>query len=51
MKFEKPKNDNYCANIVEIKSVHPLEKCDNIQGTVIFGNQVIIGKDVKPGDM
>ena len=51
MKFEKPKNDNYCANIVEIKSVHPLEKCDNIQGTVIFGNQVIIGKDVKPGDI
>ena len=51
MKFKKPDNENYCATIVEIKHLIDLENCDNIQGTMIFGNQVIISKDVKEGDV
>lgn len=51
MKFEKPKNENYCATVTEIKNIVPLDNCDNIQGTIIFGNHVIIGKDVQVGDV
>jgi hypothetical protein len=51
LRFSKPKNDNYCATIVQIKAVYPLENCDNIQGTTIFGNQVIVGNDTKAGDI
>lgn len=51
MKFKKPVNENYCANIVEIKTLIPLENCDNIQSTLIFGNRIIVSKDVKIGDV
>jgi hypothetical protein len=51
MKFKKPKNENYCATIVKIKNIIPLENCDNIQSTMIFGNSIIISKDVKIGDV
>lgn len=51
MKIEKPKNPNYCATVVEIKNILPLEGCDNVVATSIMGNQVIIGKDVKVGDV
>jgi hypothetical protein len=29
----------------------PLEDCDNVVGTPIFGFQAIVGKDSKPGDL
>lgn len=51
MKFKKPENENYCATITKIKTVIPFENCDNIQGTIIFGDSIIIGKDVKVGDI
>ena len=51
MKINKPKNENYAAVVVEIKTLIPLEKCDNVQGAVIMGNQVIVSKDVKVGDI
>lgn len=51
MRFKKPINENYCATIVEIKSIIPLEGCDNIQSTIIFGNSIIIGKDTNVGDI
>lgn len=50
MKLKKPENENYAAIMVEIKNVYPLEGCDNVQGTRIFGNQVIVSNDVKVGD-
>ena len=50
MKLKKPKNENYCGTIVRINSTIPLENCDNIQSTIIFGNSIIIGKDTKVGD-
>jgi hypothetical protein len=51
MHLTKPENENYAATVVSIKEVHPLEGCDNVQGTIIFGFQAIVGKDVRPGDM
>ena len=46
-----PKNPNYCATVVELKHFVPLSGCDNVQAALIFGNQVIVGKDAKPGDI
>jgi len=43
-------NKNYCASIVEIQNIIELESCQNIQGTTIQGNHVIISKDIKVGD-
>lgn len=51
MKIKEPKNQNYAAVVVEIKTLIPLEKCDNVQGAIIMGNQVIVSKDVKIGDI
>ena len=51
MKIIKPKNENYSAIVVEIKTLIPLEKCDNVQAAIIMGNQVIVSKSVKIGDI
>lgn len=51
MKLEMLGNQNYCATIVKIENVIPLEKCDNIVATTIFGNNIIVSKDVKIGDV
>ena len=51
MKIKEPKNINYSAIIVEIRTLIPLEKCDNVQGAIIMGNQVLVSKDVKVGDI
>lgn len=50
-KFNKPENENYCCTIIKIKNVIPFENSDFIQGTTIFGNPVIIGKDTNIGDV
>ena len=49
MKLEKPKNTNYCAEVVEIKTIVPLEGCDNVQAAIIMGNQVIVDKTTNVG--
>ena len=51
MKIKEPKNQNYAAVVVEIKTLIPLEKCDNVQGAIIMGNQVVVSKNVKVGDI
>jgi hypothetical protein len=51
MKIKEPKNQNYAAIVVEIKTLIPLEKCDNVCGAIIMGNQVVVSKDVKVGDI
>lgn len=51
MKINKPKNPNYCATVVQIKRLVELDKCDNLQGAIIMGNQVIVDKSVKVGDV
>lgn len=51
MKLNKPKNTNYCTTVVQIKNITPLEGCDNVVGTNIFGYQAIVSKDTKIGDI
>lgn len=51
MRLQTPKNSNYCATVVRIKNILPLENCDNVVATNIFGFQAIIGKNVQVGDI
>ena len=51
MKFETPKNSNYAAVVTTIKNLIPLEGCDNVVGTTLFGYQAIVGRDTKIGDI
>lgn len=44
-------NENYNATVVEIKTLVPLENCNNVQSAIIMGNQVIVSKDVQIGDI
>ena len=50
MKLGVKGNINYSAQIVEIKETHSLENADNIIGTNILGNHVIVSKDTQVGD-
>jgi len=47
--MNKPKNENYAAVVVEIKTLLPLANCDNVQAAIIMGNQVIVDKRVQAG--
>lgn len=49
--LNKPKNDNYAAVVVEIKTLVPLAGCDFVQAAIIMGNQVIVDKSTKEGDI
>ena len=49
--MKKPINENYAAVVVEIKILIPLEGCDNIQAAIIMGQQIIVSKEVKIGDI
>lgn len=51
MKIDKPENSNYAATVVRLKNIVPLEGCDNVVGTTIFGFQAIIGKGHQVGDI
>jgi hypothetical protein len=51
MKLSIQDSANYCAVIVTLKSFINLEGCDNIQGTQLLGNHVIVGKDAQIGDI
>jgi len=44
MKFNEPKNKNYCGVVVKLKTILALENCDNVVGAQVFGFQAIIGK-------
>lgn len=50
MRLEKPLNPNYCATVVKISNIIPLEGCDNVVASSIFGFQVIISNKTKIGD-
>ena len=49
--MNKSKNENYAATVVEINTLIDLENCDKVQHANIFGNLVIVSKDIKPGDI
>lgn len=45
----KPINPNYCATIVEIKKLIPIENADRLQTASILGNSVIVSKELQIG--
>ena len=51
MNLKNPKNINYSAIVVEIKTIVPLANCNNVQGAIILNNQVIVDKSTKVGDI
>ncbi|HEY5267771.1 MAG TPA: hypothetical protein VII94_01400, partial [Candidatus Saccharimonadales bacterium] len=51
MKIKEPENENYAAVFTTIKSIVPLDNCDNVVGTPLFGFQAIVGIDTKVGDV
>ena len=51
MKVKPPKNPNYAATIVEVTNTIPLEGMDRVQAAIVLGNQVIVSKEVKKGDV
>lgn len=50
MKLEV-KNKNYCATVVEIRKLVPLNNCDNVQSAIVLNSAVVVSKDVKVGDV
>ena len=44
-------NPNYCATVVKIEKIVELENCDNVYAAIIMGNQVIVSKNIKVGDI
>lgn len=51
MNFEIPKNKNYCAVIVKIRQIIPLENCDNVVATPLFGFQAVVDKKTEVGEL
>jgi hypothetical protein len=45
------KNANYAACVVELSHFSELAGCDRLQAAIIFGNSVIVSKDVRAGDV
>jgi hypothetical protein len=50
-KIETAENENYAATVVSVKAINPLENCDNVVGTPLFGFQAIVGKETQIGDL
>ena len=46
----KENSKNYVCTVVEIKNLFPIEGADKIQRTTIYGNNVVVSKNVKIGD-
>lgn len=44
-------SENYTCTVVQIDNLHEMENCDNIQRTVIFGNNVVVSKKVQMNDI
>lgn len=51
MKFDTPKNPNYVATVVRVKTLVPLANADRLLGLPMFGAQAIVGLDNKVGDL
>lgn len=51
VKLENKEQGNYSAIVVEVKKLVQFDNCANVQATIIFGFQCIVGKDVQIGDL
>ena len=47
--MKQPININYCATIVEINKLVPIENADRLQSAIILGNFVIVSKELDIG--
>ncbi len=47
MKLKPPINKNYCATVVRVDKFINLPNCDNVKHAIIFGNSVIVSKDIE----
>lgn len=47
----KKGSENYVATVVEVKELYPIPDAQKIQRCVIFGNNVVVSKDIKIGDV
>lgn len=44
-------SENYPCTVVKIGELHPIPNADNLMRTVLFGNNLIVSKTVKEGDV
>lgn len=51
MKLDQPKNPNYAATVVRVRTIKPLENCDNVVAAPLLGYQAIVSKDTQDGDL
>lgn len=52
MKLKIDENsDNYFGTVIRIEEIYPIENADNLNRAVLFGNNLIISKDIKVGDI
>jgi RNA ligase len=49
MRFEEPKNKNYCAVVVALDRFVDLSNCNNLKAAIIFNNSVLVGKGEPAG--
>jgi hypothetical protein len=49
LKIDQPVNSNYAATVVTIKTIVPLDNCDNVVATRLLGYQAIVSKDTVVG--
>ena len=47
----KKGSENYVATVVEIKELYDIPDAQKIQRCVIFGNNIVVSKDIKIGDV
>lgn len=51
MKLDAPKNKNYAATIVAVRTLIELEGLDNLIGAPVVGYQALTQKGIKPGQL
>lgn len=51
LKKSEDANPNYLATICQIENLYPIEGADRLMRTVINGNDMVVSKDMKVGDV
>lgn len=51
MTLEPPVNPNYCATVIEVKTLVPIPNADRIQAMPMLGMQAVVGLDTHVGQL
>ena len=51
MNLDQPVNPNYCATVVRVKNLVPLNNADRLLGMPLFGLQAVVGLNTEVGDL